>query len=284
MNLDCKACRPQLSPYLEGELKPSERESIESHLAGCSSCSAELAGLKGTLVQLKELRQPGIPSDFRQQVWEKIDTENRWVRLRRWLLEPWYIKLPAEALAMAAVMLLVIQVTLIINPRPGPVPVAPEGPYPASQTLAEVAPRSQEASPAPRPALEAAKKVSIAKELASAETAVAGLTVPPGQAIHIRLIVSDPSTVEAKLGPIIEESRAVRVERPAPTRYHLVLARDQAGQFIKRLSELGQTQESSMTPLPADFHQGMAESRQRDSVTSITILLDIVQAEPSQQP
>jgi len=281
MNLGCKDCRPQLSPYLEGELKPSERESVESHLAGCPSCSAELSGLKGTLVQLKELPQPRIPSDFRQQIWEKIDTENRWTRMRRWLLEPWYIKLPAEALAMVAVTLLVIQVTLIINPRPGPIPVVPEGPYPTSQTLAEVAPRRQETSPAPRPTLEAAKKVSIAKELASAEAGAAGL-VPPGQAIHIRLAVSNLAEAGTKLGPIIEESHAVQVERPTPTRYYLVLAREQADQFMKRLSELGQTQELGSTPLPADFYQSMSESRQRDSAAPVTIMLDLIQAEPSQ--
>ena len=44
--MEHKNCRENLSAYLDGELPPGERLSLESHLTGCAECSRELAELK----------------------------------------------------------------------------------------------------------------------------------------------------------------------------------------------------------------------------------------------
>lgn len=113
----CRECRDRLSAYREGELDDSLRKKMDGHLAGCADCRAELAGLNQMIQQLKGLPPVSVPSDFRSRVWQKIEEEPWTARLRRTILEPWYLKLPVEALATAAVVLIVAQVVRVTGPE-----------------------------------------------------------------------------------------------------------------------------------------------------------------------
>ena len=104
-------CREQLSPYLEEELSPEQRGAVEQHLSACAACTTELRALQGMVKGLKELPEPMAPSEFRQKVWQRIEAASPWVRFLQQVLEPWYFKVPAGALATAAVVLLAVQVT-----------------------------------------------------------------------------------------------------------------------------------------------------------------------------
>jgi anti-sigma factor RsiW len=44
-----------LSAYADGELNPSERRTAEEHLAGCSECRSELAGIEATRDAIRAL-------------------------------------------------------------------------------------------------------------------------------------------------------------------------------------------------------------------------------------
>ncbi|GEM_PF-4890457 len=113
----CRECRDQLSAYREGELDDPLRKALDAHLAGCAECRAQLAELEQMIRQMKGLPPIPVPADFRSRVWQRIEKESGFQRLRRAILEPWYLKLPVEALATAAVVLLVVQVVRVTGPE-----------------------------------------------------------------------------------------------------------------------------------------------------------------------
>lgn len=122
----CRECRDQLSAYREGELADPLRKELDAHLAGCAECRAQLAGLEQMIRQMKGLPPVPVPADFRSRVWQKIEKESGFQRLRRAILEPWYLKLPVEALATAVVVLIVAQVVRVAGPeKMAMVPPAP---------------------------------------------------------------------------------------------------------------------------------------------------------------
>lgn len=115
--MTCRACRDQLSAYREGELADPLRKELDAHLAGCAECRAQLAELEQMIQQMKGLPSVVVPADFRSRVWQRIEKESGFQRLRRAILEPWYLKLPVEALATAAVILIVVQVVRVAGPE-----------------------------------------------------------------------------------------------------------------------------------------------------------------------
>jgi mycothiol system anti-sigma-R factor len=50
----CTESRDRLNAYLDGELTPSEADTIREHVAGCADCASEYATLAATSRQLKE--------------------------------------------------------------------------------------------------------------------------------------------------------------------------------------------------------------------------------------
>jgi hypothetical protein len=61
---DCGQCRNELGVYVIGAIEPAERAQIDQHLAGCSRCRDELAGLAGLPGLL--LR---VPPDVARPAW-----------------------------------------------------------------------------------------------------------------------------------------------------------------------------------------------------------------------
>ncbi len=109
--MNCSLCRGQLSPYLEEELSAEQRGAVEQHLSACAACTTELKALQEMVKGLKELPESMVPLEFRQKVWQRIEAVSPWVRFRQRLLEPWYFKVPAGAVATVAVVLLAVQVS-----------------------------------------------------------------------------------------------------------------------------------------------------------------------------
>jgi anti-sigma factor RsiW len=52
----------QFSSYLEGDLPPPSRRSLEEHMAGCPGCRAQLASFRSTLGKLGGLREKAPPA------------------------------------------------------------------------------------------------------------------------------------------------------------------------------------------------------------------------------
>ncbi len=94
--MEHKTCRENLSAYLDGELPPGERLSLESHLTGCAECSRELAELKRVSAIVKKHLMEPEPLSLRAAVFAK----KREPVLSAWLK-------PAAVLSAAAAGLLI---------------------------------------------------------------------------------------------------------------------------------------------------------------------------------
>ena len=53
--MDCKECLGYITPFIDGELSPSEYNSVQKHLNECPSCSRvmEMESLVKTLIKNK---------------------------------------------------------------------------------------------------------------------------------------------------------------------------------------------------------------------------------------
>ncbi|MGD8626933.1 MAG: zf-HC2 domain-containing protein [Anaerolineae bacterium] len=69
----------RLSAYLDGELLPREKEAVEQHLVGCSSCRWEVETLRQTVQWTAELPAVSIPRVFTIPVQaEPVPVRRRW--------------------------------------------------------------------------------------------------------------------------------------------------------------------------------------------------------------
>jgi len=78
----CHRAASLLSAYLDQEVDPRLQAELESHLAGCRACRAELAKLKAQWAALAEADQaPALPADLWPRVLADLDAAER----RTWL-------------------------------------------------------------------------------------------------------------------------------------------------------------------------------------------------------
>ncbi|HSE92385.1 MAG TPA: zf-HC2 domain-containing protein [Methylomirabilota bacterium] len=115
--------RTELIPYLRGELPPVERESVETHLAGCRACRAERDAFAELLLDLRRSLPETPPLD-----WARWHADLR-VRLRRRARRPWLAPLPlAAASATLAAGLVVVLWLGVERHAPPPEMVVAEAP------------------------------------------------------------------------------------------------------------------------------------------------------------
>jgi anti-sigma factor RsiW len=78
-NPACKSFIPQLSAFIDGELSPDERQSVERHLTACKDCTARVADLRAEsgLVRIGlEMAADEVDwSGFSQKVMARITPE-----------------------------------------------------------------------------------------------------------------------------------------------------------------------------------------------------------------
>ncbi len=91
----CYQARRLLSAYLDDEVDPHLRVPLQSHLAGCASCSAELRKLREQWEALAECDPaPPLPADLWRRVLRAVDEAER---------VPWYRRHRARLLQAACV-------------------------------------------------------------------------------------------------------------------------------------------------------------------------------------
>ncbi len=91
----CHRARRLLSAYLDDEVAPRSRRTLESHLAGCHACSSELAKLSAQWDALAEADQPPVlPPDLWPQVLAALDQVER---------RPWHPRYRGRLLQAACV-------------------------------------------------------------------------------------------------------------------------------------------------------------------------------------
>ncbi|HZI02628.1 MAG TPA: zf-HC2 domain-containing protein, partial [Archangium sp.] len=126
-NPACERFIPLLSPYIDGELAPTERVNVERHLSACKACTGRTADLRAESGLLRVGLDMAVDEvdfkDFAQKVMARVTPE------RPPLLERWRLSLSelflyhrtamVSSLATAAVLALVV-VPLVMNQDDAP--------------------------------------------------------------------------------------------------------------------------------------------------------------------
>lgn len=66
--MSCKECGPLLSDLIDGALTADDRWRVESHLASCAPCAAELSALRAALEAFGEARGEEPPADLAARI------------------------------------------------------------------------------------------------------------------------------------------------------------------------------------------------------------------------
>lgn len=125
-NAACQTFIPMLSPFIDGELTPQDRVSVERHLSACKACTAYAADLRAESglmrVGLEMLADEVDFRDFAQKVLARVTPERPplFERIKLSLSEMFlYQRGPmVAALASAAAMLLLGLPLLLRDGRP----------------------------------------------------------------------------------------------------------------------------------------------------------------------
>ncbi|MCL6448817.1 MAG: DUF4349 domain-containing protein [Armatimonadetes bacterium] len=75
--MDCRKVSALLSPYLDGELEPSEKNFVSNHLKNCSACRRELAELQAAVQIFRQLPELAPGPAFRPRLRERLARESR---------------------------------------------------------------------------------------------------------------------------------------------------------------------------------------------------------------
>src|SRR5262245_35748202 len=79
----CEKAQELFSDYCEGALQPALTHALESHLGECDRCRAEVDGLSIVWETLDSAEIVEPPANFRELVWEKIDSQGKRAALPR---------------------------------------------------------------------------------------------------------------------------------------------------------------------------------------------------------
>lgn len=61
---ECQIVQGRLSPYIDEQLNPADKERVESHLEGCQACLGELESLRSTVKLLRRVAMVTPPRSF----------------------------------------------------------------------------------------------------------------------------------------------------------------------------------------------------------------------------
>jgi len=114
--MNCQEIRSSLSRYLEDDLDPDMKNLIEQHLGSCSNCARELDVLRKMVSSLGKLEKVEPPFDFLESIHERLERPSKVKLILRRMFYPPHIKLPIEAVVVAATVLLVVRIVSFISP------------------------------------------------------------------------------------------------------------------------------------------------------------------------
>ncbi|MBC7236454.1 MAG: zf-HC2 domain-containing protein [Chloroflexi bacterium] len=100
--LDHRFAVGNLSPYIDGQLAPRERERIERHLRTCPLCRQELAELRTMRALLRRAPQRRVPRSFTLP----LSAQNEQAAFRRWNTLYGALRVAAVAASLALVLFL----------------------------------------------------------------------------------------------------------------------------------------------------------------------------------
>ncbi|NWG04382.1 MAG: hypothetical protein HXY44_16130 [Syntrophaceae bacterium] len=113
--MECEKARDQFSSLWEGELIPSEEKNIREHLASCPICQKEFERFEKMMDWLRSVEEVDLPERFLAELHKKMEERRRASQINKprekGFVFPLSFKLPAQAVAMVAIVFLVLYLT-----------------------------------------------------------------------------------------------------------------------------------------------------------------------------
>ena len=81
--MSCPFDKEKLTGYFDGELAPSERSEVESHISSCSECLRDLGEIKAAALLVRDLPRRRAPRSIAEGVSREIAAAGRAARFRR---------------------------------------------------------------------------------------------------------------------------------------------------------------------------------------------------------
>jgi uncharacterized C2H2 Zn-finger protein len=106
--MDCREAKESLSAFIDGALPEAEASRIGEHLARCPGCRETFETMSRIASQMHLMEHVDEPEQFAERVGERMKRRFYRAGIFRRLFVPPYVKLPLEAVAVAAVALLMI--------------------------------------------------------------------------------------------------------------------------------------------------------------------------------
>ena len=226
--MDCKKVRDRFSSLWEKELMPPEERTVREHLSSCPECRKELERFEKTMGWLRSVGEAEVPEGFLPELYKKMEERKRAApaeKVReRWLHFPLSLKLPAQAVAMVAIVFLVLYLTKMMPTemyRPkeakqtaSPLSVEKKTEQVLAQKEMEKERRVLETTPEaelPRP-----KDVDLAKAPVPREGRLEEAYVPQVKAEAKKEEPPSPKTDEVVAYQRIDSKEAARAKAPSP--------------------------------------------------------------------
>lgn len=116
--MECSKIQEKLSEYIEDELSPAEKSSIDDHLRSCPKCGKALADMEMTIKSIRGLEDIIPPPWLTQKIMSRIKAEADQKKKSLWqkLFFPLYIKLPMEAVGVLLIAITALYVFKNMGP------------------------------------------------------------------------------------------------------------------------------------------------------------------------
>ncbi len=116
--MNCGQIQKMLPASLDGVLSKTESALVEKHLASCESCRTAFGEYQQARRLIGNLEEVEPPPGFAQRVMARVEEEEgKKAGIFRKLFYPLHIKVPIQAVAMAAVAVLAIQAYRAVEPQ-----------------------------------------------------------------------------------------------------------------------------------------------------------------------
>ncbi len=109
--MECEKVRERFSSLLERELNPLEEKSLREHLASCSACQKDFEQFEKTVNWLHSVKEEEVPRGFLTEIYQKMEDRKRMGPRQAWVHRLMRFKLPAQAVAMVAIVFFVLYLT-----------------------------------------------------------------------------------------------------------------------------------------------------------------------------
>ena len=113
--MECEKVRDRFSSLWEKELTPIEKKIVNEHLSSCPACQREFEQFEKTMRWLHSVGEVEVPDGFLPELHKKMEERKRITPGEKATGKsfhfPFSLKLPAQAVAMVAIVFLVLYLT-----------------------------------------------------------------------------------------------------------------------------------------------------------------------------